>query len=100
MMDGRFPELNSNFESMSVRNMFWIGANSQGRRFKQDTSGFIHGFRYLVQVTLRILEAREFGNRLSTPGRLVRRRGCEPAFLPHAPAFKPFRLLFLCVLGA
>lgn len=71
MMDGRFPELNSNFESTSVPNLFWIGANSQGRRFKQDTSGFIHGFRYLVQVTLKILEWRELGKTLSTTDRLV-----------------------------
>lgn len=65
-MDGRFPELNSAFESQSVPNLLWIGASTQGRRFKQDTSGFIHGFRYLCRVTLAMLEARDFGHSLAT----------------------------------
>lgn len=63
----RFPLINSDFESASVPNMFWIGANSQGRRFKQDTAGFIHVFRYLSKVTLILLEARDFGKPLELP---------------------------------
>lgn len=63
----RFPLLKPNYESASVTNMFWIGAAAQGLRFKQDTTGFIHGMRYTAPVTLNLLEARDFGKPLANP---------------------------------
>lgn len=67
----RFPLLKPNYESASVTNMFWIGAAAQGLRFKQDTTGFIHGMRYTAPVTLNLLEARDFNKPLRNPDSLV-----------------------------
>jgi len=66
MLFDRFPLIKSNYESSSVPNMFWIGASAQGRRFKKDTAGFIHGMRYLASVTLRLIEAHDFNKPLAT----------------------------------
>lgn len=42
----KFPILNPFFESVSCKNLFFVGALSQQFDFKKGTSAFIHGFRY------------------------------------------------------
>lgn len=57
---GQYPELNSEFESVSHAHLFVAGSASHGRdRYRYRASGgFIHGFRFNVRTLWRILEDR------------------------------------------
>ncbi|NED14265.1 NAD(P)-binding domain-containing protein [Streptomyces sp. SID9124] len=63
VINDRFPEQTSSFESVNVPDLFFAGTLMQQRDFKKSTSGFIHGFRYAVRALHRILGARH----LDTP---------------------------------
>ncbi|TQM84956.1 thioredoxin reductase [Saccharothrix saharensis] len=61
VIDDRFPEQTSAFESTTVPGLYFAGTVTQQRDFKKSTSGFIHGFRYGVRALHRILGARHHG---------------------------------------
>lgn len=54
--DGRFPAMTSEWESVNVKDMYFAGALMHGRDYKETFSGFIHGFRYNVEVLARFLD--------------------------------------------
>ncbi len=58
VIDGRFPEQTSAWESVNVPDLYVAGTLTQQRDFKRSTSGFIHGFRYGVRALSRILAQR------------------------------------------
>ncbi|MGC5566241.1 NAD(P)-binding domain-containing protein [Streptomyces sp. FR-108] len=61
VIDGRFPEQNSAYESVNVPDLHFAGTLTQQRDFKKGTSGFVHGFRYGVRALYRVLGARHHG---------------------------------------
>lgn len=56
--DGRFPAVTSEWESINVKDMYFAGALMHGRDYKETFSGFIHGFRYNVEVLARFLDSK------------------------------------------
>lgn len=60
-INDRFPAQTSAWESVNVRDLYFMGTLTQMRDFKRTTSGFIHGFRYNAQALSRILDARYHG---------------------------------------
>ncbi|MFD7711933.1 NAD(P)-binding domain-containing protein [Streptomyces sp. NPDC059786] len=58
VIDDRFPEQSSAFESVNVPDLYFAGTLTQQRDFKKSTNGFIHGFRYGARALHRILGAR------------------------------------------
>ncbi|NEC68779.1 NAD(P)-binding domain-containing protein [Streptomyces sp. SID9727] len=58
VINDRFPEQTSSFESVNVPGLYFAGTLMQQRDFKKSTNGFIHGFRYAVRALHRILRAR------------------------------------------
>ncbi|WP_188190217.1 NAD(P)-binding domain-containing protein [Nonomuraea sp. SYSU D8015] len=61
VINDRFPEQTSAYESTTVPGLFFAGTITQQRDFKKGTSGFIHGFRYGVRALHRILATRYHG---------------------------------------
>jgi thioredoxin reductase len=61
VIDDRFPEQTSAFESVDVPGLYFAGTLTQQRDFKKSTNGFIHGFRYGARALHRILRARYEG---------------------------------------
>ncbi|MBM2619546.1 NAD(P)-binding domain-containing protein [Actinoplanes sp. LDG1-06] len=61
VINDRFPEQTSAWESVDVPGLYFAGTLTQQRDFKKSTSGFIHGFRYSVRALHRILEQRYGG---------------------------------------
>jgi thioredoxin reductase len=61
VLDGRFPALTSEWESVNVPDLYFAGTLMQVRDFRRSTTGFIHGFRYCVKALHRILEQRYHG---------------------------------------
>ncbi|MFD9889705.1 NAD(P)-binding domain-containing protein [Amycolatopsis sp. NPDC059027] len=57
---GKYPRLSPTWESANVRNLYFIGTAMNGND-KKSASGFIHGYRYNVQVLSRLLEERYEG---------------------------------------
>ena len=55
VLNDRFPEQTSSFESVNVRGLYFAGTLTQQRDFKKSTNGFIHGFRYGVRALHRML---------------------------------------------
>ncbi|MBX7266618.1 NAD(P)-binding domain-containing protein [Micromonospora sp. Llam7] len=58
VINDRFPEQTSAYESVNVPGLYFAGTLTQQRDFKRSTSGFIHGFRYGVRALHRILNLR------------------------------------------
>ncbi|MFQ6145723.1 NAD(P)-binding domain-containing protein [Streptomyces seoulensis] len=58
VIDDRFPEQTSAFESVNVPGLYFAGTLTQQRDFKRSTNGFIHGFRYGARALHRILRSR------------------------------------------
>lgn len=58
VIDDRFPEQTSAYESVNVPGLYFAGTLTQQRDFKKGTNGFIHGFRYGVRALHRILNSR------------------------------------------
>ncbi|MEV5329046.1 NAD(P)-binding domain-containing protein [Nonomuraea sp. N2-4H] len=61
VVNDRFPEQTSAYESVNVPDLYFAGTLTQQRDFKKGTSGFIHGFRYGVRALHRILTTRYHG---------------------------------------
>ncbi|MEM8618288.1 MAG: NAD(P)-binding domain-containing protein [Actinomycetota bacterium] len=59
--DEKFPSLTSAWEAQSVPNMFFAGTLMHGRDFRSSFSGFIHGFRYNIELLDRIFDVRHNG---------------------------------------
>jgi hypothetical protein len=53
-MNGKFLELKSNWESVNVPDLYFIGGAMQSRDRKA-ASGFIHGFRYNIRTLSQLL---------------------------------------------
>lgn len=51
---GKYPVMNSTWESANVKDMYFIGAAMQGND-RKSSSGFIHGFRYNVKTLYNLL---------------------------------------------
>jgi thioredoxin reductase len=56
VIDGRFPDQTSEWESTNVEGLYFAGTLTQSRDFKKATSGFIHGFRYSTRALHRMFE--------------------------------------------
>jgi thioredoxin reductase len=71
MINGRFPALTAEWESVNVPGLYFAGTLTQSRDFKKHTSAFIHGFRYGVRALVHMLEQRyhgvEWPHRMVTP---------------------------------
>lgn len=61
VINDRFPEQTSEWESTNVKDLYFAGTLMQARDFKKTTSGFIHGFRYNVRALWRIFEQKYHG---------------------------------------
>ncbi|MEU4682885.1 NAD(P)-binding domain-containing protein [Streptomyces xinghaiensis] len=61
VIDDRFPEQTSAYESVNVPGLYFAGTLTQQRDFKRSTNGFVHGFRYGTRALHRILGARYHG---------------------------------------
>jgi thioredoxin reductase len=61
VINERFPEQTSAWESTNVKDLYFAGTLTQTRDFKKTTSGFIHGFRYNARSLHRILESKYHG---------------------------------------
>jgi thioredoxin reductase len=57
----RFPAQTSQWESINVPDLYFVGTLMQVRDFKKSTGGFIHGFRYGVRALHHILESKYHG---------------------------------------
>ena len=55
VIDNRFPNQTSEWESTNVKDMYFAGTLMQMRDFKKYMSGFIHGFRYNIEALSKIL---------------------------------------------
>jgi thioredoxin reductase len=64
VMDGRFPEMSSGWESTNVPDMFFAGTLMQMRDFRKAASPFIDGFRYNVRTLYHLLEQRYYNRPL------------------------------------
>ncbi len=58
VINDRFPNQTSAWESTNVPGLYIAGTLSQVRDFKKSTNGFIHGFRYGVRALGKILDQR------------------------------------------
>ncbi|MDY7225836.1 NAD(P)-binding domain-containing protein [Hyalangium rubrum] len=58
VINDRFPEQTSSWESVNVPNLFFAGAPTQMRDFKRTNSAFIHGFRYNSRALAWLLQNR------------------------------------------
>ncbi|HEX8474334.1 MAG TPA: NAD(P)-binding domain-containing protein [Pyrinomonadaceae bacterium] len=61
VIDERFPDQTSEWESTTVKDLFFAGNLMQMRDFKKTASAFIHGFRYNVRALYHILERKYHG---------------------------------------
>lgn len=52
-LNGKLPRTTPQFESTSVRNLYFTGALMHGLDYRVSSGGFIHGFRYLIQLCIR-----------------------------------------------
>lgn len=48
--NGKLPELDERYESVSAPGLYFVGALMHARDFRRSSGGFIHGFRYLVRL--------------------------------------------------
>ena len=52
----KFPELTSEWESATVKDLYFAGNLMHSRDYQKTMSGFIHGFRYNVRALSRIFD--------------------------------------------
>lgn len=64
VIDDRFPAQTSEWESVNVPGLYFAGTLMQMRDFKKKQSGFIHGFRYNIQMLHSLLELKYEGEPL------------------------------------
>lgn len=60
-LNDRYPAQTSSWESVNIPDLYFAGVLMQMRDPKKATSGFIHGFRYNVQILQKIFESRYHG---------------------------------------
>jgi thioredoxin reductase len=60
-INNRFPDLTSEWESTTIRDLYFAGTLMHMRDYKESTAGFIHGYRYAVEALYRILECKYAG---------------------------------------
>jgi hypothetical protein len=53
-MNNKYPQIKNNFESTSHNNLFFIGALMHSIDYKKSSGGFIHGFRYLINIFVKL----------------------------------------------
>ncbi len=53
-INDKYPEIRENYESINNSNLFFIGSLMHSRDYKKGSSGFIHGFRYLLKLFTQI----------------------------------------------
>jgi len=53
-INNRFPALTSEWESTTVKHLYFAGTLTQVRDYRKTTSGFIHGFRYNARALHRM----------------------------------------------
>lgn len=56
VINDRFPEQTSEWESTNIKDLYFIGVLTHMRDYKKKQSGFIHGFRYNIRALHHILE--------------------------------------------
>ncbi|GMH47095.1 hypothetical protein TrRE_jg3760, partial [Triparma retinervis] len=54
---GRYPSLSAFNEVKGCKGVFATGAISHGRDYKESSGGFVHGFRYTTEFTMKYLKA-------------------------------------------
>ncbi|ACK72637.1 FAD-dependent pyridine nucleotide-disulphide oxidoreductase [Gloeothece citriformis PCC 7424] len=54
--NNRFPALTSEWESVNIQDLYFIGVLMHMRDYKKKQSGFIHGFRYNIRTLHHLLE--------------------------------------------
>jgi thioredoxin reductase len=59
--EGRWPAMTSAWESANIPGLYFAGTIMQARDYKQSFSGFIHGFRYCIQLLAQVLLERYHG---------------------------------------
>ena len=59
--EGRWPAMTSAWESVNVPGLYFAGTLMQARDYKESFSGFIHGFRYCIQLLSQVLLERYHG---------------------------------------
>lgn len=64
VIDGRFPDMTSAWESANVPGMYFAGTLMQARDFRKAATPFIDGFRYNVRTLYHLLEHRYHGRHL------------------------------------
>ena len=62
----KFPMLDKNFESITVPNLFFSGAQTHGIDYKKTSGGFVHGFRY-HSIILGNYLARKISSKVTQP---------------------------------
>ncbi|GJD21496.1 FAD-dependent pyridine nucleotide-disulphide oxidoreductase [Rivularia sp. IAM M-261] len=65
-INNRFPAQTSEWESINVKDLFFVGVLTHMRDFKKKQSGFIHGFRYNICALHKILELKYHNQELSS----------------------------------
>lgn len=55
---GKFPKLTEDYESVSEPGLYFAGVLGHGHDYKHSAGGFLHGFRYVIRATWRLLEQR------------------------------------------
>lgn len=55
-INNRFPAQTSEWESVNIKDLYFVGVLTHMRDYKKKQSGFIHGFRYNIQALHQILE--------------------------------------------
>ena len=63
-INDRFPAQTSEWESVNVKDLYFIGVLMHMRDYKKKQSGFIHGFRYNIKALHDILERKYYHKEL------------------------------------
>lgn len=49
-MNGKYPQIKFNYESIDYQNLFFIGSLMHSLDYKKNSGGFIKGYRYLIKL--------------------------------------------------
>lgn len=58
---GGWFKLTTAYESANVKNLFFAGNLGHYRDYRESSSGFIHGFRYVANALPKVIQLRRFG---------------------------------------
>jgi len=58
---GGWFQLTTAYESVNVKNLFFAGNLGHYRDYRESSSGFIHGFRYVANALPKVIQLRRFG---------------------------------------